>query len=952
MKYSLVFAVLIGVVMSAEAQLTVNTEKMKKGHPRVQTDESQRARLIRELKQPGAAKDEFDKLKSGIDGYVNQHQTDPKWIMSRLQMYWKTKSTDVFIKGGVYDHASGEAPVPTVRFPGTRDNVTNYAAPKIEDLLPYSDDPRGVLLLNRSKPGQPLEWAEISKTGRLIEGINTNIMRLASTASLVYWITGEEKYAKFAIDLFDQYMMGMYYRNAPQDLTHGHHETIAGLSTFEVIQEVAMLNNLTSCYDYLYHYIQKKTPVKIGLYEETFKKWADIQIRNGVAFNNWNLMQARNIFSIGLILEGNKQYADGKGNQYYFDQVLNKSSERQWAITKLLNEGYDPVTGLWYESPGYSTGVLSDFTGFVNLFDRHLNFDIMPQMQVLKKAVLAPAQYLFPNGYSSSFGDSHYHKINANTARELALNARLHGKKEEELVLTRFIKTLESFNRGDSDEHAQVAVKSPMAEPGLQLAPNQVFVPNAQVKTGDIREFATPTVYSPKVSYFAQRNGFDAQTGLMVAMAGSKGNHMHANGISMEIYGKGIILGPESGIGTSYFQQDYAEYYSQFPAHNTVAVDGISAYPVMKSNHGFDLRSSYPASQQNKGYFPEVTYGDLSFLEPETQSDQDRMTAIIRTTDSTGYYVDVFRSKRRDGKDKMHDYFYHNLGQELILKDVKGARLDIKPTSTLSFSGGHLFAYDYFWDKKSMVTAQDFDATFRLSVPGRDDVFMNLWMKGSPDREVFSVKAPASKAFRGNVMIPDSIAALPMPTLVLRQSGEAWNRPFVAVFEPSTAKSPKSIQSISSFVPKTVAADFVGLVIHSNGDINDHIFSAMRPVQVDAQDYSFNGTLGIVRLLKDQPAFLFLGNGTLISKAGYALKAETTASAVLKMEGERWMFTSDQPIALTVPDTFSTGKDIHIQLKRNDRLEQFTGKRFLQQGQKVISFNLPPSEYAELILLK
>ena len=54
----------------------------------------------------------------------------------------------------------------------------------------------------------------------------------------------------------------------------------------------------------------------------------------------------------------------------------------------------------------------------------------------------------------------------------------------------------------------------------------------------------------------------------------------------MELYGKGLPLGPDAGIGlTLYSGQDYLEYYSQFPAHNTVCVDGISAYPVMKSNH-------------------------------------------------------------------------------------------------------------------------------------------------------------------------------------------------------------------------------------------------------------------------------------------------------------------------------------------------------------------------------
>ena len=80
---------------------------------------------------------------------------------------------------------------------------------------------------------------------------------------------------------------------------------------------------------------------------------------------------------------------------------------------------------------------------------------------------------------------------------------------------------------------------------------------------------------------------------LMVSLNGSEGNHMHANGISMELYGKGYVLGPDAGIGKTLYQGlDYLEYYSQFPSHNTVCVDGISSYPVMKSNHSFTIPSS------------------------------------------------------------------------------------------------------------------------------------------------------------------------------------------------------------------------------------------------------------------------------------------------------------------------------------------------------------------------
>ena len=43
------------------------------------------------------------------------------------------------------------------------------------------------------------------------------------------------------------------------------------------------------------------------------------------------------------------------------------------------------------------------------------------------------------------------------------------------------------------------------------------------------------------------------------------------------------------------------------------------------------------------------------------------MMSIVTTGAETGYYVDVFRSRKEKGGDKMHDYFYHNLGQTLTL---------------------------------------------------------------------------------------------------------------------------------------------------------------------------------------------------------------------------------------------------------------------------------------------
>ena len=870
---------------------------------------------------------------SNVDAYVDQHTKDPKWMVCRLQMYWKTKSTQVYIKGGVYDHADGTAPVATVRFPGARDNTTIYGNLKLEDLQPYEDDPRGTLMINRSKPDKPVEWADIAKTGRNIEAINTNIMRLAAESGRLYGQTQDEKYARFAFDLFDTYMTGMYYRKEPVDISHGHHQTITGLSTFEVIQEVAMLNHLTSLYDNLFHYITKKQPGKKKLYTDTFKKWADVQLKNGVAFNNWNLMQAKNVLMIALVLEQNKHYQDKKGTEYYMNQVLNENSERQWSIVKVMNEGYDPATGIWNESAGYSAGVLHDFTGYVNWFDENFNYDLLPQMPVLEKATLAEAQYIFPNGYTTGFGDTHYHQLSTRSAMQLVQNARKNGKKQQEEKFTRFIKTIDTH-------HSKIEKRHTTTDSTLSTS----------VAAGKIEDYVSPVFSAPNVSYFAQRNGMDPRNGMMVAMAGSKGNHMHANGISMEIYGKGLILGPDGGIGTSYFQQDYAEYYSQFPAHNTVAVDGISSYPVMKSNHGFEVLSSYPKSEQKSGYFPKVTFGELYFLEPETQSDQNRLTSIIRTGDSTGYYIDIFRSKRKDGKDKIHDYFYHNLGGELLLTSNSGKPLDLKPTEKLSFAGGHLFAYDYFWDKKSITTSKDFNAAFKVDIPGRERIVMNLWMKGSPDREIFAVKAPPSKSFRNNLMIPDTIAKLPLSTIIARQAGEAWNRPFVAVYEPATQKTGRSITSIEAFTPPDVSADFVGLEVKSKGGIVDFIFSSSKEELVVYDSIKVQATFAIASMVKQNlHNYLFLGKGRLLHFHQFGIRSDSTATAVFHTKGNDMYYSADQPTVLTLPDYIPSREKAFISIIQDGKELIIYGKRV--EGTENVEYKMPAMSDSQIFLL-
>lgn len=885
---------------SASGQEIPLPESMPQAHPRVLTTPEGKQETWNLIKTEEWAKDVFDKLRERTEKYTDLTATRPDWLLSRLAMYWKSHATEVYIKGETFDHAGGEkAPYPTVRYTGTRGTAATHGRPRLADIVPYDDDNGNVTFCNNALPDRPMESVHPSKTGRNIESLNCEILGIARDAAFLYWMTEEEKFAKLAAGVFDTYMTGIYYRNVPVDLNHGHQQTLVGLTSFEVIHEDA-LHIAVPLYDFLYDYLKANYPQKMEIYAGAFKKWADNIIANGVPHNNWDLLQARFIMNVGLVLEDNKAYADGKGREYYIDYVMNRSSIRQWSLTRLAEYGFDSKTGIWAECPGYSSVVINDYANFVNQFDNNLRYDLVKAMPVLSKAVATTPQYLFPNRMICGFGDTHPGYLNTNFFVRMIQNAQANGKKEQEDYFTALLKCL---NPGAGNEKAEkknvrVSVNSFFEDKPLTL--------NPEVQAGKIEEYVSPLFHAPNVSWLVQRNGMDPRSSLMISQNGSEGNHMHANGISMELYGKGYVLGPDAGIGLFlYSGLDYAEYYSQFPSHNTVCVDGISSYPVMKSNHSFELLSCFPASAEPGGEFTSVTYSNLYFREPESRADQTRMMSIVTTAPETGYYVDVFRSRKEKGGDKMHDYFYHNLGQTLTLTAADGTDLNLQPTEELAFAGAHLYAYSYLYDKKVAATGKDVKATFTIDMKdkGGDDISMNLWMKGEPDREVFTALSPMTEGLSRTPGMPYNIKEQPTLTFVARQHGEAWNRPFVAVYEPSTRKEPSAIQAVSYFdAEETALTDFAGICVKSKSGRTDHIFSLSDATQTATyQGMKVKADYAVIsnRYAGDNRT-LFMGNGTQLIVPGVSIRTSVPANVLLEQKQGKWYILSSASCTVVI----------------------------------------------------
>ncbi|GAB6011321.1 heparinase II/III domain-containing protein [Viscerimonas tarda] len=889
MRKIYLFLISLLICVLANGQNIPLPENLPQGHPRLLAKAQDKGALQEQLKNEVWAQEVMQGITKRINPYIEKVQSQPDWMLSRLMMYWKSRATNVYIKGGVYSHADGEAPLPTVRFGSTRGQATVYSRPKIEDIIPYMDDTKGVFFHNSKKEGNPLEWGEQSNASG-IEGINEQIMGFAKDAAFVYWLTDDEKYARFAFDIFDTYMMGMYYRNEPIDLNNSHAQTLVGLSTFEVIQE-RILNELAYTYDFLYNYIQKKHSDKPEKYGATLKKWIDISIKNGVPQNNWNLHQAKFILKVAMALEDNKNYADSKGRAYYIDYILNKTSPRQWSLTKFMDYGYDKNTGVWAECPGYSQGVTRDLTNFIRDYDNTFNQNLLPYVPVMKTAVRMLPQYLFPNHLITAFGDTHYSGINTEAFSDMVRIAQKYNDKETEILFTKMYKL---FDAGQQKENSQKL--SPQIASFFTGKP---LVLNDKIEKGNLSDFVTQTFYAPNVSWFVQRNKYnDKDKGLMISQVASLGNHSHANGVSIELYGKGYVLGAESGLGSTYFQPPYKEYYSQFPAHNTVMVDGMSSYPEMLSHHAFDLLSCYPQPEQKDGYYQDITFSDVYFLEPESQSDQNRFLSIVRTGETSGYYIDIFRSKKQRKGDKFHDYFYHNLGQELFIQNTKGEALDLQASEDMAFAGGHLFALDYMWDKQSAKTDEDYQAIWKMSMPNGNHIYMNLWMKGYQGREIFSIKAPPAEAYRDKHGIPYKVEKEPFLTIAARQHGEAWNRPFVSIFEPTTEKEGKSILSIESFEVKNASSDFVGLIVKSKQGKTDYIFSSTKDENVAYNQFSAKATYALIST-QGKDFMLFLGNGTSLSANGFTITATEKTNAVLQYKNGEYYFSCDAQVTIT-----------------------------------------------------
>ncbi|MFD1255434.1 heparinase II/III family protein [Mucilaginibacter terrae] len=920
---AIIIVIICCCYVSVKAQVIPIPQHVTAVHPRIYTSNSEKQQLTDKVNQFAWAKAVIDRTEKKLKPYLAYFQKDSTWLVSRLQMYWKSHHTDIYTRVNDFVKAEGYAPVPTVRYTGSRDWSTPYSSPAIKDLVPYADPDDGSVYMMSEGKGV---WVQPSKSGLNIERINESIISLAQDAAFLYWYTGDKKYADFALPVLTTYIKGLYYLKLPLDADEHKPNKISGLTSFEVIHESVIIPTVIS-YDFLYTYLEQKHP---GFGKQfaapVFQKWADNITLKGVTNNNWNIFEARFLSYLSMALDDDDNYENAKGVQYYLDIIFNRTMPAQVPLTESLKY-FDTNTGIWYEAPGYSLSVSEDFLKTLLLTDRVMKGNAKPIVPTLKKAVIATAQYLMPNKHTVSFGDAHYDKLSNKSIEYMIAWCNKYREKTNLDTFTSLLK----YSQGDDYDRGITSL--------FELF---FYVPELErtIPKG-LESFATSTFYAPNVSWFVQRNGFDINTGMMASVNASMGNHAHANGINVELYGKGYPLAPDFAAGDSYWQQNHHEFYSQFAAHNTVVVDGKSTYGSMRSNYPFVLEDYYPQVLQKNSLFKNVTYTRVSFIEPATKAVQSRLVSIIRTGNSTAYYVDIFRSAKTDRSDVKNEYLYHNLGQHTWLYNAGGKPLMLQPTDELSSAKGDIVGYNYFTDKIAINYNGDFKAQFELQGVSKKAIWMNMWMQGQQGRKIFSVNSPKARSLRNNLVASD-IAEAKVPTLVVRQNGEAWTKPFVAVLEPSYAHE-QSVTGISSFAAANTNPVFTGLKVASINRTTQYIFADADGKKTNNyQDYSFTGTYAVAGLKSGKLEYLFLGNGQSLFKGNYGIKAlHTSVTAALSYENKVWKLYADKAIELSLPYTLKGRQALLTAVDENGKQNTYIGKIITANDARQAVFTLP-----------
>ncbi len=732
MKRFKIFVAISAIVLAALnscRDITTQPEKLKR--PFIWVSASERDEILHKIENNGWAKELFDALQKRADKTVSSNMAERRDKVMTLPLVWSEDSSTA----------------PTIKRFST-DTPHDRSWKKAKGI------------------------AEVGKA--LDEATDTAVM---------YYLTEESQYAEAAGDILATFVNAI----AQMDIVEGYPQNRGLILQEDHLYGCRLIGaKIPIIYDLIHPWLKSGglvyhaatddlKPFDFAAAQATFRTYISLAKNSGHLGSNWSVLESPSLLGSILALDDENERAEQL--PYY----LNRDTERQESLATVAKRFVNPGD-IWPESIAYSTHVANLSTYLMTILDGvYPDLNLGDRYANIPDALNVYYDLQFPSGEYPAFGDSN-RKIHLDyLSYEAALRMAKLNKNDEQIKrLSEFLAY--SIQRGDY-KRGKLG-RNPTSALKLLWGNENIEGGSAMAEPKRAR-----TNRVPHAGLYVQRNissEHKIKNSLMGTLSGGGYVHGHASGIDMELYGQGYVLGTESGRA-GYGTAIHENYYKIFAAHNTVISNGASASDGPWINLGIETVKAVaiepkpieePVSANHS--FATVEFHDKHNL--IKQADHQRTLALIRLSETRGYYLDIFRAKS-DTSSQFHDYIYRNVGEQVEIRS-NGTPVTLFDDSGRYQASGNIVwelqevyqhpGWHYYTDvKSSSATSEPLEAIFSANKLGDRPIYMRGLIPAGLESEITTVMAPKSTC------AAQPYDTLPIPTFILRHKGEMWKNPFI-----------------------------------------------------------------------------------------------------------------------------------------------------------------------------
>ncbi|NCT09053.1 MAG: hypothetical protein GW772_03095 [Flavobacteriia bacterium] len=841
-KFSLFLALFMNFFLNAQ-----NTQR-----PFIWVKQEDKAKILQKIEKQDWAKSYYTEFKNRVDKELADYKKSPNDFLQKLPFDWKSQQ-----KGKI---------------------------PPFKKFLVSNDS-------NSDERNLQFKYLQI--------GIDCGVL---------YFLTENENYAKFALAILHSYVEGLTQMKPSEETGNG-----GWIYPTDHLREARVVGaQLPIIYDFVAPFIKKNKKVydfaKSDFTEfseenaqKVFLTYAKLAVERGHLGSNWSVLESFSLVQNALALNNLED------RKTYIKHYLSNDSDRQESL-KTVHARYENEGDVFPETSGYSSMVANFSTRLMIILNKY-----NPSLQLGKKYYKIPfsldrwGSLQYPNNELIRFGDAGRGFSVFYNSYEMAY---VLGKQDTVAKITdKYGPLLTKGLTSGKYKRAKVG--------GRSLSVNPYYEPTSLLWIDEIDDYSSANTDLPRTDkmthagVFLQRNLSATNNptfGLMGFVGGGHMVHGHASGMDMELYGLGEVLGVDHGKGS--YRTDFHENYSRlFAAHNTIIVNGSSQGEG--GWVGLGINSTQLVAMEpmplKEALSPNHSFTRTNFLDDKgdkAEATQERTLAIIRTSPTTGYYMDVFRSKSAL-PNEFHDYLYHNISDDLqfLNTDLKLTddenRYMANATKEWKQNGRYRNPGWHFFKEVQTSNSYNADVTAKFEITKLKDGknrFMNLFILGNTNREYTKVKAPQT------YNAPKPYDGLDTPTLVIRQKGEAWTNPFAVIYEPTfDENTKKGIQLVEKL---EVAGIFKGFVVTSKIDnkiITQYIINQEKNSTFENKELAFNfiGSYAVITFdAANKLQNIYIGEGMFFNANNVSIQSKDSLPMAAYID-----FSTTIPAAKTSENT-------------------------------------------------